>query len=132
MCSFTVLGGGVSGCSEKQSVSGVSTICLTQFNTSPSHKVDHYIYIYIILFYNYSCVQSSKVADKRTLFASCHKKVAEEGGGGGRHDERTNKILEEIVEHLRVLKVFMRRKRSGEGGRMGILIRETLLWLWEK
>ncbi len=34
MCSFTVLGG-----SENQSVSGVTTICLTQCNTSPSHRV---------------------------------------------------------------------------------------------
>ncbi len=35
MCSFTVLGG-----SENQSVSGVTTIFLTQCNTSPSHRVD--------------------------------------------------------------------------------------------
>ncbi len=35
MCSFTVLGG-----SENQSVSGVTTICLTQCNTSPSHRAD--------------------------------------------------------------------------------------------
>ncbi len=34
MCSFTVLGG-----SENQSVSGVTTICLTQYNTFPSHRV---------------------------------------------------------------------------------------------
>ncbi len=34
MCSFTVLGG--SGGSENQSVSGVTTICLTQCNTTPS------------------------------------------------------------------------------------------------
>ncbi len=38
MCSFTVLGG-----SENQSVSGVTTICLTQCNTSPSHRVDHVV-----------------------------------------------------------------------------------------
>ncbi len=123
MCSFTVLGGG--GCPGIPK-SSQYLVCPPFASRSSTHL------LYIILFYNYSCVQSSKVADKRTLFASCHKKVAEEGGGGGRHDERTNKILEEIVEHLRVLKVFMRRKRSGEGGRTGILIRETLLWLWEK
>ncbi len=39
MCSFTVLGGS-GGWSENQSVSGVTTICLTQCNTSPSHRVD--------------------------------------------------------------------------------------------
>ena len=38
MCSFTVLGG-----SENQSVSGVTTICLTQCNTSPSHRVDQVV-----------------------------------------------------------------------------------------
>ncbi len=38
MCSFTVLGGPLG--SENQSVSGVTTICLTQCNTSPSHRVD--------------------------------------------------------------------------------------------
>ncbi len=37
MCSFTVLGG-----SEIQSVSGVTTICLTQCNTS-SHRVDQVV-----------------------------------------------------------------------------------------
>ncbi len=37
MCSFTVLG------SENQSVSGVTTICLTQCNTSPSHRVDQVV-----------------------------------------------------------------------------------------
>ncbi len=37
MCSFTVLGG-----SENQSVSGVTTICLTQCNTS-SHRVDQVV-----------------------------------------------------------------------------------------
>ncbi len=40
MCSFTVLGG--SG-SKKQSVSGVTTICLTQCNTSPLHRVDQVV-----------------------------------------------------------------------------------------
>ncbi len=44
MCSFTVLGGGGSpggspGGSENQSVSGVTTIYLTQCNTSPSHRI---------------------------------------------------------------------------------------------
>ncbi len=38
MCSFTVLGR-----SENQSVSGVTTICLMQCNTSPSHRVDHVV-----------------------------------------------------------------------------------------
>ncbi len=38
MCSFTVLGR-----SENQSVSGVTTICLTQCNTSPSHRVDQVV-----------------------------------------------------------------------------------------
>ncbi len=38
MCSFTVLWG-----SENQSVSGVITICLTQCNTSPSHRVDQVV-----------------------------------------------------------------------------------------
>ncbi len=38
MCSFTVLGG-----SENQSLSGVTTICLTQCNRSPSHKVDQVV-----------------------------------------------------------------------------------------
>ncbi len=38
MCSFTVLGG-----SENQSVSGVTTICLTQCSTSPSHRVDQVV-----------------------------------------------------------------------------------------
>ncbi len=41
MCSFTVLGG--SGGSENQSVSGVTIICLTQCNTSPSHRVDQVV-----------------------------------------------------------------------------------------
>ncbi len=45
MCSFTVLGGGLGGGggSEKQSVSGVTTICLTQCNTSPSYRVDQVV-----------------------------------------------------------------------------------------
>ncbi len=38
MCSFTVLGG-----SENQSVSGVISICLTQCNTSPLHRVDQVV-----------------------------------------------------------------------------------------
>ncbi len=38
MCSFTVLGGGGGG-----SVSGVTTICLMQCNTSPSHRVDQVV-----------------------------------------------------------------------------------------
>ncbi len=38
MCSFTVLGG-----SEKQSVSGVTTVCLTQCNTFPLHRVDQVV-----------------------------------------------------------------------------------------
>ncbi len=42
MCSFTVLGG--LGGSENHSVSGVTTICLTQCNTSPSHWVDQVVY----------------------------------------------------------------------------------------
>ncbi len=56
MCSFSVFGGGggVSGggggeggglCRvfEIQSISGVTTICLTQSNTSPSHRVDQVV-----------------------------------------------------------------------------------------
>ncbi len=39
MCSFTVLGG-----SENQSVSGVTTICLMQCNTSPTHRVDQVVH----------------------------------------------------------------------------------------
>ena len=35
--------GGVWGGSENQSVSGVTTICLTQCNTSPSHRVDQVV-----------------------------------------------------------------------------------------
>ncbi len=35
--------GEVSGGSKNQSVSGVTTICLTQCNTSPSHKVDQVV-----------------------------------------------------------------------------------------
>ncbi len=42
-CSFTVLRGGEGGGSENQSVSGVTTICLTQCNTSPSHRVDQVV-----------------------------------------------------------------------------------------
>ncbi len=38
ICSFTVLGG-----SKNQSVSGVTTICLTQGNSSPSHRVDQVV-----------------------------------------------------------------------------------------
>ncbi len=38
MCSFTVLGG-----SEKQSASGVTTICFTQCNTSPLHRIDQVV-----------------------------------------------------------------------------------------
>ncbi len=41
MCSFTVLGG--PGRSENQSLSGVTTICLTLCNTSLSHKVDQVV-----------------------------------------------------------------------------------------
>ncbi len=41
MCSFTVLGG-----SKNQSVSGVTTICLTQCNTSPSHRVDQVCWLW--------------------------------------------------------------------------------------
>ncbi len=41
MCSFTVLGGPMGF--ENQSVSGVTTICLTQCNTSPSHRVDQVV-----------------------------------------------------------------------------------------
>ncbi len=40
MCSFTALRGGGS---ENQSVSGLTTICLTQCNTSPSHRVDQVV-----------------------------------------------------------------------------------------
>ncbi len=43
MCSFTVLEG--PGGSENQSVSGVTTICLTQCNTSPSHRVDQVVVV---------------------------------------------------------------------------------------
>ncbi len=42
VCSFTLFGGGGGG-SKKQSVSGVTTICLTQCNTSPSHRVDQVV-----------------------------------------------------------------------------------------
>ncbi len=42
MCSFTVLGGSRGG-SENQSVSGVTTICLNQCNTSASHRVDQVV-----------------------------------------------------------------------------------------
>ncbi len=42
MCCFTVLGG-VRGGPKNQSVSGVTTICLTQCNTSPSHRVDQVV-----------------------------------------------------------------------------------------
>ncbi len=38
MCNFTVL-----GVSDDQSVSGVTTSCLTQCNTSPSHRVDQVV-----------------------------------------------------------------------------------------
>ncbi len=38
ICSFTVLGG-----SENQSVSGMTTICLTQCNTFPLHRVDQVV-----------------------------------------------------------------------------------------
>ncbi len=41
MCSFTVLGGPVG--SENQSVYGVTTICLMQFNTSLLHRVDQVV-----------------------------------------------------------------------------------------
>ncbi len=37
------IGGGGGGGSENQSVSGVTTICLTQCNTSPSHRVDQVV-----------------------------------------------------------------------------------------
>ncbi len=47
MCSCTVLrgsgGGGDPGGSENQSVSGVTIICLTQYNTPPSHRVDQVV-----------------------------------------------------------------------------------------
>ncbi len=45
MCSFTVLRGseGGWGGSENQSVPGVTTICLSQCNTSPSHRVDQVV-----------------------------------------------------------------------------------------
>ncbi len=39
---FYCIGGG-SGGSENQSVSGVTTICLMQCNTSPSHRVDQVV-----------------------------------------------------------------------------------------
>ena len=54
-CSFALLGGSGGGPggsggvrkgpkgSESQSVSGVTTICLTQCNTSPSHRVDQVV-----------------------------------------------------------------------------------------
>ncbi len=41
MCSFTVLGD--PGGSENQSVSGVTTICFMQCNTSPSNRVDQVV-----------------------------------------------------------------------------------------
>ncbi len=41
MCSFTVLGG--PGGVKNQSVSGVTTIFLTQCNTSPSHRGDQVV-----------------------------------------------------------------------------------------
>ncbi len=37
------IGGGGGGGVENQSVSGVITICLTQCNTSPSHRVDQVV-----------------------------------------------------------------------------------------
>ncbi len=40
MCSFYCIGGGPGG---SRSVSGVTTICLTQCNTSPSHRVDQVV-----------------------------------------------------------------------------------------
>ncbi len=42
MCSFTVLGWG-GGYQYLYPVSGVTTICLTQCNTSPSHRVDQVV-----------------------------------------------------------------------------------------
>ncbi len=36
-------GGGGGGLSENRPVSGVTTICLTQCNTSPSHRVDQVV-----------------------------------------------------------------------------------------
>ncbi len=42
MCSFTLLGGPGGG-GVGQSVSGLTTICLMQCNTSPSHRVDQVV-----------------------------------------------------------------------------------------
>ncbi len=42
ICSFIVLGGLREG-GGKQLISGVTTICLTQCNTSPSHRVDQVV-----------------------------------------------------------------------------------------
>ncbi len=42
MCSLIVLGGGGGGL-KNQSVSGVTTACLMQCNTSPSHRVDQVV-----------------------------------------------------------------------------------------
>ncbi len=50
MCSFTVLGGG----SENQSVSGVTTIYLTQCNTSPSHRVHQVVVACVMLVHSSS------------------------------------------------------------------------------
>ncbi len=43
MCSLTAVFFGGGGGSENQSVSGVTTICLMQCNTSPSHRVDQVV-----------------------------------------------------------------------------------------
>ncbi len=40
---YCIGGGGGGGGPGNQSVSGVTTICLTQYNTSPSHRVDQVV-----------------------------------------------------------------------------------------
>ncbi len=53
MCSFTVLGGG-----GNQSVSGVTTICLMQCNTSPLHRVDQVVDCGLLIHSSSMAVQS--------------------------------------------------------------------------
>ncbi len=67
MCSFTVLGGG-SGGSENQSVSGVTTIFLTQCNTSPlatrcggsSEKKRQIVMVQLSLHYKHNALYRAK------------------------------------------------------------------------
>ncbi len=76
MCSFTVLGGSGGGGSENQSVSGVTTICLTQCNTSPSHRVDQVDPVSMLAMEELGCFQLPGIVYRSLQHGAVHYHAA--------------------------------------------------------